>query len=438
MQILLSESLDRREAERNPVRVAVVGAGFIGRALVRRLSRMRGVRVALVANRTVDRALEAWGLAGAAPERVLVTDDDEAASLAVEAGRPVASSAPGIAARVGAVDVVAEVTSSIEASAREALACIAARKDLVTFSAETDATVGCILRAKALRAGSGYAVGQGDQPAVLGGLLEDVRQMGFSPELAVNCKGFLDVSATPATVGDWSARQGTSLRMTSAFTDGTKMQIEQNVVANATGLLPAKRGMTGVKTDLAHALADLERAGCYERGPAVEYTVGGDFKAGVFVVGRSEDPELDAPYLKYLKMGDGPRYLFYFPWHLCHLQLAVSVAEMALFHRTGISALGAPMARTVAVAKRDLGPGEVLDGIGGFAVYGEVAREVEASGLLPIGVSEGAVLTRPVGKGEPVPVDSVELDEGALAVRLWREQEAALGNRRGRAGVSPA
>lgn len=239
MRTLLSDDLDRRMRQGDPVRVAVIGSGFIGKALARRISRIPGLKLALIVNRTLERAIESWKLAGTDSAQILTADNPDALSRAVQDGHPAANCETGIAASLDSIDVVVETTSSIDVGIREAMSCIRHKKDFVTFSAEMDATVGCLLKAEADLAGSGYAVGHGDQPAALGQLLEEVRQTGFIPELAMNCKGFLDVKATPVSTQEWSAKQGTTPRMTSAFTDGTKMQIEQNVVANARGLFPS-------------------------------------------------------------------------------------------------------------------------------------------------------------------------------------------------------
>ena len=133
--------------------------------------------------------------------------------------------------------------------------------------------------------------------------------------------------------------------------------------------------------------------------------------------------ELLAASAQYFKMGDGPEYLFFRPYHLCHIEAPFSVADAVLHREPTIAPLGRPIAQTVTVAKRALQAGEVLDGIGGFACYGEVETAERARGLLPIGLAEDLRLTRPVAAGEPIPLDAVELDDRRLLVRLWRQQE---------------
>jgi predicted homoserine dehydrogenase-like protein len=212
--------------------------------------------------------------------------------------------------------------------------------------------------------------------------------------------------------------------MTCAFTDGTKMNIEQNVVCNATGLLPAKRGMIGVKTDQKNAVKDFEATGAVGGAAGiVDYTLGGDFGGGIFIIARGKDRDFCAPYLKYLKMGEGPNYMFFRPYHLCHVETPLSAAEAVVYGEPTIAPMGRPVAHTVTIAKRDLKAGDMLDGIGGFNQYGEVDAAASARGLLPIGLADNVRLRRAVKKGEAIPEDAVELDESSLLVKLWREQQ---------------
>jgi predicted homoserine dehydrogenase-like protein len=353
---------------------------------------------------------------------VLVSDNPKALAQAVAEYRPAVSTEPEIAAAVAGVDVVIEATGAVELGAREALACIKAKKHFVSLNAETDGTVGCLLKKKADEAGIVYTNSDGDQPGVIMRLFEYVRGCGFEVISAVNCKGFMNTQATPKSIMEWAIKQNTSPRMTAAFTDGSKMNIEQNVICNATGLIPSKRGMIGVKTDLKNALKDFESAGALKVHGNVEYTLAGDFGGGIFIIARAEHPQMVQPYLKYLKMGDGPNYLFYRPYHLCHIETPLSAAEAVIYREATIAPMGKPVAHTLAIAKRDLKAGEMLDGIGGFNQYGEVDIAANCGGLLPIGLAEDVQLIRDVKAGQTIPLEAVELDESRLLVKLWREQ----------------
>jgi predicted homoserine dehydrogenase-like protein len=158
----------------------------------------------------------------------------------------------------------------------------------------------------------------------------------------------------------------------------------------------------------------------------VDYTLGGDFGGGVFVIGAGGDPEIVQPLMKYLKMGSGPYYLFYRPYHLCHMETSFSIAEAVLDHLPTIAPASRPVAEVIAVAKHDLPAGERLDGIGGYQCYGVIDTAENAAGLLPVGLAAGAMLTRAIAAGEPIPLEAVAIDSNDLLVRLRREMETAI------------
>ena len=415
--------LRRRHERKQPIRVAVIGAGFMGRGLVYQLTRMPGMFPALIVNRTLDHALAAFAAAGFDRQSVVASDDPQVLDQAVQAGRPAVTREMEIAGAVANIDVIIEATGAVELGARQALAAIGHRKHFISFNAETDATVGCLLKKKADEAGVVYSNGDGDQPGVLMRLVEYVGGCGFEVLAAVNCKGFMNVRATPDSIMEWAVKQKTSPRMTAAFTDGTKMNIEQNVLCNAAGLLPVRRGMIGITTDLKNALRDFVATGKLAGPGIVDYTLGGDFGGGVFVIGKRLEPCMVQPYLKYLKMGDGPEYLFYRPYHLCHIELPLSAAEAVLFGEPTIAPMGKPVAQTIAMAKRDLAAGVILDGIGGFNQYGQIDSAANARGLLPIGLADGLRLKRPVKQDCPIALADVELPDDSLIVQLWLQQE---------------
>ena len=419
----LFRQLQRLQTKGEPIRVGVIGAGFMGRGIVYQLAKMPGMHPALIVNRTAERAIDAYVVAGFNPKHVLVSDDPKALSAAVAEKRPCVSTVPEIAGEVTALDVVIEATGAVELGAREALSCIRNKKHFVSLNAETDGTVGCLLKKKADDAGVVYTNSDGDQPGVIMRMVEYCRGCGFEVMAAINCKGFIDIHATPDTIMQWAIKQKTSPKMTCAFTDGTKMNIEQTVVANATGLLPARRGMFGVKTDLKNAVKDFEASGALGSNGIVDYTVAGDFGGGIFIIARAEHPQMVQPYLRYLKMGDGPNYLFFRPYHLCHIETPLSAAEAVLFKEPTIAPMGRPIAHTITIAKRDLKAGDMLDGIGGFNQYGQVDVISNCRDLLPIGLADDVRLTRDIKIDQPIAIDSVELDESQLLTRLWREQE---------------
>lgn len=416
----------------NQARVAVIGAGYVGRGIVHRLERSPGMSASVVVNRTLERAFEAYEAAGRTRRDILVSDDIDELERAVAEGRPAVTSSTSAVPALDSIDLVVEATGAIDHGARVILAAMEAGKDVVSMNAEVDATIGYLLHDVARRRGVVYTIADGDQPGVMLRHLEFVAGLGFEIVAAVNCKRNLDVHQTPDDSRGYAARDNTSLLMTTAFGDGTKMNIENAVVANAASLPPDRRGMHGVRTSLADAAHDIVAA--LSRWGVVEYTLGGDFAAGVGVVGHAEDPDMVQPYMRYFKMGEGPHYFFFRPYHLVHLEVPVTIAEVALDRIPLARIDDPPVAEVVAVAKRDLAAGERLDGIGGYGCYGQIDSVASAEGLLPIGLAEHATLVRPVPLDHPIPIDAVELAPEAEIVSLRRQQDDLVRATR----VSPA
>ncbi len=404
----------------NTIRVAVVGAGFVGRALVHQINLTPGMEASLLVSRKPETGVEAFNKAGFTTSEILVSDDPRDLDEAIGAGRRCVSPEPWVLEEMQSIDVAVEATGDVEHGALVALAALSGGIHVVSLNYETDATVGPILAHFARRQGVVYTGSDGDQPGVMMRLVEYAQGIGLEVKAAVNCKGFLDVHATPETIAPWSERQGTSLKMTTAFTDGTKMNVENCCVANATGLRADRRGMIGIETTLERALDDF--AGAMGQPGIVDYTLGGDFGSGVFVIATGAHPELAAPYLQYLKMGPGPDYLFFRPWHLVQLETPLSIAEAVLDREPTIAPPGGPQARVVTIAKRDLKAGHQLDDIGGFDHYGEVDNLDQSEGLLQVGVASGAVLTREIEIDQPLSLDDVELDESRPILRLLEAQ----------------
>lgn len=404
------------------LRVALVGAGFVGRNLTYQINFTPGMRTALIVNRTAANAIDAYRRAGFSVEDVVVSDDPKVLSSAIHAGKPAVTTSVEVMCGLDEIEIVMECTGSAEFGAYATRTALESGLDVVTMNAEADATVGYLLKTIADKNDVVYTLADGDQPGVLARLIEFVASSGFEIVSAVNCKGFMDTHATPQSIKEWSVRQGTSLPMTTSFTDGTKMNIEQANVANAFGLHPEVRGMHGIASTLATVTDDIVAA--LDGRQTVEYTIGGDFAGGVLVVGHADDPDLVQPALRFLKMGEGPFYTFYRPYHLVHIEAPVSIAEAYLDREPTIVPAGPFVTDVVAIAKKDLLPGDRLDGIGGWTTYGEVDTVENAAGFLPVGLTEHARIIKPVRMDEPIALDDVELDEDIPIVKDRFEQDA--------------
>ncbi len=418
--------LDRlRALERTgrSIRVAVIGAGQMGKGVIRQLARTPGMRVVGVCDLQIERAAEAVLAAGLVPE---CAPTAEASRRTLEAGRvPVAAHFDPL---LPEAEVLVDATGDPEAGARLGLLAIRARKTLVTMNVEAEATVGALLAFLARAAGVVYTLGTGDEPAVLGEMVDFARLLGFEVICAGKGKNNrLDRTATPSSVAGEAAPWGMNPRMLAAFVDGTKTMLEMAALANATGLTVDCPGMHGPRADL-HQLLEVfvpeSDGGILNQTGVVDYAIG-DVAPGVFLVVRTQDP-LTQRDLAYLKLGDGPYYLLYRPFHLASLEIPVSVARAALDREVTLQAAGAPRVECVAVAKRDLAPGEVVDGIGGETVYGIAlaAEQARAARAVPIGVVAGARVRREIPAGQTVTEDDVELDASKLIVHLRRLQDA--------------
>jgi predicted homoserine dehydrogenase-like protein len=295
-----------------------------------------------------------------------------------------------------------------------------------------DGTVGPILSKRAREAGIVLTGADGDQPAVEMNLVRFVRGLGLTPLVCGNIKGLQDEYRTPTTQAEFAARWGQDPHMVTSFADGTKVSFEQAIVANATGMTVERRGMRGA--DHRGHIDELTTAYEVEEitamGGVVDYVVGSQPGPGVFVLAKHDDPK-QRHYLNLYKLGEGPLYSFYTPYHLCHFEVHNSVARAVLFGDAALAPLGPPMVEVVATAKTDLASGTVLDGLGGYHTYGVAERADVTAGddLLPIGVAEGCTVTRDVRKDEVLRYTDVDLPAGRLVDELRRQQREAFSGR---------
>jgi predicted homoserine dehydrogenase-like protein len=422
--IIVDKALEKRAREGNPVRVGLVGAGYMGRGIALQIvTAFPGLRLAAISNRTVSEAERAYREAGIT-DFVHATNVDRMETV-IAAGRAAVTGDALLLSEADGLDVIVEATGEIEFGARIVMRALECRKHVVLMNAELDATLGPILKTYADRHGVILTNTDGDEPGVAMNLLRFVKTIGFRPVLAGNLKGFYDPHRTPETQRKFAEEHHQKPRLITSFVDGTKLSMELTVLANATGFGVGKRGMYGPRCghvkDALKVFPEKELLG----GGLVDYLLGAEPGTGAFVVAYNEHP-VRQQYMKYFKMGDGPFYVFYTPFHLPHLELPITVARAALFGDATVAPAGGPVCDVVIVAKRDLKAGEVLDGIGGFTCYGliENSDTFRAENLLPMGLSEGCRLLRDIPMDSPISRRDVELPEGRLCDALRKEQDA--------------
>lgn len=404
----------------------------MGRGLALQCARTPGVRMVAAIDIDVRRAEQAaelqerpWTVASSAAET----------RAALRAGKTIVSSDPTAILADGreAVDVLIESTSSVAAAARAIDAALQMKVDVVLMNAEVDCLLGPSLHRTARESGAVVTSDAGDQHGVLMRMIDEVQLWGFELVMAGNIKGFLDRGATSASIVEEARKRNLNPIMCAAYTDGTKLNVEMAIVANATGLLPARRGMIGPKAaHVAEVFDKFDLPALREPG-VVDYILGAEPGGGVFVVGYCDQP-VQREYLSYYKMGNGPFYLFYRPYHLCHLESMYALGTVAIERRPVFSPLERPVTEVTAIAKTDLAAGTLLErAIGGSYVYGEIEQRTVAHrlGAVPICLLEleepnQARLIRNVSMGTPIVWDDIEFPDSPLVTAYHRQAQALL------------
>lgn len=425
--MMVDTALAARAEAGNPLRFGMIGAGYMGRGIANQvLNYMPGMELSAICNRSLPAAIAAYADFGVPRDRIVKVSTSGQLEDAVRAGKFSVTSDPAVLCGASSLEALVEATGHVEFGAQVTMQAIAGGKHMVLMNAELDATIGPLLRRKADAAGVILSGCDGDQPGVQLNLLRFVQSIGLIPRVCGNIKGLQDRYRTPETQAAYARQWGQTPHMVTSFADGTKISFEQAIVANATGMKVAQRGMIGIDhrghVDEMTGMYDLDRLRAL--GGIVDYVVGGLPSPGVYVFAEAQD-KTQGHYLNYGKLGDGPLYSFYVPYHLMVFEVPISVARVALFGDRVIAPKAGPVVDVVAAAKCDLDEGTVLDGLGGFLTYGlcenyDVSR---ADNLLPMGIAAGARMRRRVPKDQVLTYADVDLPSGSLACRLRSEQD---------------
>jgi len=439
----LHRLLLKRAEEKRPVRVGVIGCGKFAAMYLAQAPTTPGVHIVGIADMAPDKAHANLDRVGWDQQR------RSAKSLGEALDKGTTCVFQDVKALVGhpAMDVIVESTGHPPSAVRHALLAFAAKKHVVMVTVEADAFVGPLLAERAAEAGVIYSLAYGDQPALICDLVDWARASGFGVAAAGRGHKWLPhfAQSTPETVWDYyglTAEQarigGMNPQMFNSFLDGTKPAIETTAVANATGLTPSPDGLDFPPCgtdDLPHVMRPRSEGGLLHHKGQVECVsslerdgraVPRDIRWGVWVVMEAPNAYVERCFKEYGMVTDATgRYgVMYKRWHLIGLELGMSVASVALRGE----ATGCPTgfrADAVATAKRDLKPGETLDGEGGYTVYAKLLP-AEASlrlGGLPIGLAHGVKLTRAVKAGQAVTWADVEMDEKDDVVAFRRAME---------------
>jgi predicted homoserine dehydrogenase-like protein len=424
---IVDRELERLAQTGKPIRVGMVGAGFMARGIVRQmLQHTKGIELAAISNRRPEIARDAYAASGETD--VMFVSSVTALDQCIDRGQRAVTDDPMLLCDCDGIDVILEVTGAVEFAAHVVMRAIGHGKHVVMMNAELDGTIGPILKRYADQAGVIITNTEGDQPGVIMNLYRWVKGLGIRPVLCGNIKGLHDPYRNPTTQEGFARKWGMKAPMVTSFADGTKISFENAIVANATGMHVAKRGMYGPVvepgTPIQQAVDWYPKEALLDGSGRVDYCVGAMPNPGVFVLGTTED-ETEIHYLSLYKMGPGPLYCFYWPYHLCHFEVPNTVARAAIFRDAAIAPLAGPCVDVVAAAKRDLRSGEIIDGLGYYMTYGlcENAGTVHADRLLPIGLAEGCRLKRDVLRDRVLSYDDIEVPPGRLCDALRLEQD---------------
>lgn len=416
-------ALKARADSAQPIRVGLVGAGAMGLGIAWQVGRTPGMEISFVADRDLEAARKAESLCG---KKVRL--DSDALALLQDSSVP--------------CDVLVEATNCIGKAADYCLAAIRRGAHVVLMNAEVDLWLGHLLQDEAAKAGVVVTSDAGDQHGVLMRMLDEIRLWAFDLVQAGNIKGFLDRHATAQSLLLEAKKRNLNPVQCCAYSDGSKLNIEMALVANGTGMIPFQPGMQGPRCERVEEVLKLFDFDAYGGIGRVDYILGAQPGGGVYVVGKCDD-DFQKHYLWYYKLhARHPYYLFYRPYHLCHLETTRAIALAALWHKPVLTPRAGRVADVYAYAKKDLKPGQTIGhGIGSDEVYGMVghAPVADRAGQLPQGLLEAEEyeakprIRRPVRKDAMLTYDDVELPDSRLC-RLFEQQRRLLA--RDKKGVS--
>jgi predicted homoserine dehydrogenase-like protein len=443
MSTPLFAKLQQRQAEGRPIRVGLIGAGKFGSMYLAQIPRTPGVHLVGIADLNPEAACRNLARVGWETQRV------QAASLdaAIRDGNTHVGDDWLALVRHPAIDVIVECTGHPIAAVDHCLEAFAQRKHVVNVTVEADAFCGPLLARRAQEAGVVYSLAFGDQPALICDLVDWARTCGFPVVAAGRGHKWLPhfAQSTPETVWGYygltpeqAVRGGLNPKMFNSFLDGSKPSIESTAVSNATGLAVPSNGLLyppASVADIPRVTRPRSEGGVLEKKGMVEVissletdgrVIPYDIRMGVWVTVEAETEYVKNCFEEYNAHTDpsGRYFTLYKRWHLIGLEVGFSVASVALRgEHTG--AASAWNADVVATAKRDLQPGEVLDGEGGYCVWGKLlpAATSAAMGGLPLGLAHDVTLVRPVKQGQSLCWDDVAMDTGTRAYQLRREME---------------
>jgi predicted homoserine dehydrogenase-like protein len=428
----LAADLARRLAETGkPIRVGLIGSGEMGTDIVTQCEQMTGITVAAIADHRLENAKRAIITSGRAEDTAQVVNTASAFSACISAGKTALTEDSQLICTDPQIDVVIDATGRPAAGAEIALTAMEHGKHMVMMNVEGDVCIGAYLKREAARLGVVYTLGAGDEPSSCMELVNFVTALGYPIVAAGKGKNNpLKIDATPDEYAEEAKRRNMNVRMLVEFVDGSKTMVEMAAISNATGLVPDKAGMHGPNatlTELEHVLCPIADGGILSRKGVVDFSVGKGVAPGVFVIAEMSHPRV-RERMHDLKLGAGPYYRFFRPYHLTSLEVPLSCARAVLYGVPDMQPRDVPTSEVCAVAKKDLGIGERLDAIGEYTYRAWImtVAEAVAARAVPCGLIENAKATKPIKKGELLTRENIAIDASAKIATLRQRQDDML------------
>lgn len=405
----LSEQLKRLD---NEIAVAIIGIGSIGKGLVFQSNITPGIKPVAIADLKIEKAIECaeW----LQVEYKIVSNVSEMNDC-IKRGIMAVCQSGEVLASSELVDVLIESSNAILPGANHVLKGIAHGQHIVMMNYEAELMYGPYLLQKATEAGLVYTCADGDQPTVIKTLVDELDLWGFDLVMAGNMKGYMDRYTDPVKIAPEADKRNLDHKMCSSYTDGSKLCVEMAVLANGLNLRTHVPGMHGPKMNSIYDIFDhFDFEDIYEnKQGVVDYVLGANPKGGVFAIGYNED-KFQQYTLDWFppQMGPGPFYLFYRPYHLGHIEAMACVAEAYLHKSARLQPKYGMKTNVFCYAKKDLKPGDMLDGMGGYASYGliENLEDNQQETGIPICIAENIKLKNPVEKDKKILLTDLELD----------------------------
>ncbi|MDX8503391.1 homoserine dehydrogenase [Mesorhizobium sp. VK4C] len=426
-----AELLQRAEKQ-GPITIGLAGAGQMGTDIVVQVALMPGMRIGAISEVRPQAAIDAALLAGHDRSEIVQASNASAIDRAIEAGKIAVTEDLHALAAAGRIDVIIDATGNPNIGTLFALEVMKNGKHIVMLNVEADITIGRFLKEEARKAGVVYTGAAGDEPACTLEIIGFAKSLGFNIVAAGKGKNNpLNIDAVPADYEKEAAERNMNARMLVEFVDGSKTAIEMVAIANATGLVPDVPGMhgpTATLEELASVLCPREDGGVLHRKGVVDYSIGKGVAPGVFCIIETRHPRVLERMID-LKVGKGPYFTIFRPYHLTSLEVPLSAARAVIYKRADMEPLDHPVAEAVAVAKTNLGAGQSLGMIGendyrGFAMTWEDAR---AKGALPLGLAERAKVVKPVKAGDFLTYENCVPDDSMVITQIRRRLDQSDG-----------